>query len=241
MKTLLSLFAVTALAVTGLAAPGNSISFTNNATASGNNAYVNLALGKFDTGLGTLTGVVVTVNFNTIGGSFTVTTPSDSAVPADVNSADARVTIRQATTNSLGFSQLGQTSFSVLTTPSLLYTVPAPSGSETFAVTSTNVFVNNVQNISSTFWGAYQSAGGLGSVIFQVRNNPDINISGGVFSLNALAFQSTADMTVTYNYSPTAAVPEPGTWAVGALLLGGAAYTVWRRRQNATAETIAAA
>ena len=223
------------------AAHAASVSFTNNATAAGNNTYVNLALGKFDTGLGTLIGVVVTVNFNTIGGSFTVSTPNDSLTPADVNSADARITIRQATTNSLGFTQIGQSTFGVVTTPSLMYSVPAPSGSETFAVTSTNVFVNNVQNISSTFWGAYQSAGGLGSVIFQVRNNPDINISGGVFTLNALAFTSTADMTVTYNYTPTAPIPEPGTWAVGALLLGGAAYTMWRRRQNASAETTAAA
>lgn len=239
MKTFIAVFALMATAAVPFAAP-SSISFTNSATAAGNNTYVNLALNKFDTGLGTLTGVVVTVNFTTIAGSFTVTTPGDSATPADVNSADARVTLRQATTNSLGFTQVGQTTFAAGTTPPLLFSVPAPNGSQVFGVTSTNVFVNNVQNISSTFWGAYQSAGGLGSIVFQVRNNPDINISGGVFGLNALAFTASPDMTVTYNYTASAAIPEPGTWAVGALLVGGAAFTMWRRRQAAASADMVA-
>lgn len=241
MKTLLAIAGLIATTAAPFAAP-SSIAFTNSATAAGNNTYVNLALNKFDTGLGTLTGVVVTVNFTTIGGSFTVTTPGDSATPADVNSADARVTIRQATTNSLGFTQLGQSTFAVGTSPSLdPFSVPAPNGSQVFGITSTNVFVNNGQNISSTFWGAYQSAGGLGSIVFQVRNNPDVNVSGGVFGLNALSFTASPDMTVTYNYTASTAVPEPGTWAVGALLLGGAAFTMWRRRQSAAVDMAAAA
>jgi hypothetical protein len=36
-------------------------------------------------------------------------------------------------------------------------------------------------------------------------------------------------------------IPEPGTWAVAALLLGVAAYTIWRRRQKTGVETVAAA
>ena len=223
------------------AAAQSVISFTNNAVTAGNNTFVDIALNKFDTGLGTLTDVVVTVNFTTLGGDFSVSTPADSSTPAEVESAAGRVTIRQAATNSLGFTQLGQTSFGVVTTPGLTFTVPAPSGSQLFAITSTNVFVGNSQNIASGFWSAYQSAGGVGSVVFQVRNNPDITVAGGVFNLNALAFTADANMTVTYTYNPSTAVPEPGTWAAGALLLGGAAYTMWRRRQNTVVETTAAA
>jgi hypothetical protein len=33
-----------------------------------------------------------------------------------------------------------------------------------------------------------------------------------------------------------AAVPEPSTWALSALLAGGAAFTVWRKRQKALKE-----
>lgn len=241
MKNLAALLAVIVTSTAAHASPplGGIISFTNNSIANGNNTFADIALNKFDTGLGALTGVVVTVNFTTIGGDFTVSTPGDSFTPADVESAAARITIRQATTNSLGFTQLGQSTFGVGTTPGLTYTVGAPSGSQVFAVSSTNVFVANAQNISSGFWSAYQSAGGAGSVIFQVRNNPDITVSGGVFSLNALAFTADANMTVTYTYDPTTAVPEPGTWAVGALLLGGAAFAVWRRRQNTVVVTTA--
>lgn len=241
MKVLAALLTLAITAITAHSTPSNVVSFTNNAVAAGNNSFVNIALNKFDSGLGTLTDVVVTVNFTTIGGDFTVSTPGDSFTPADVESAAARVTIRESTVNSLGFTQLGLTSFGVSTSPGLTYTVPAPSGSQVFAVSSTNVFVNNSQNISSGFWSAYQSAGGAGSVIFQVRNNPDITVSGGVFNLNALAFTADANMTVTYTYNPTTAVPEPGTWAVGALLVGVAAYTIWRRRQSTVVEASSAA
>jgi hypothetical protein len=240
MKIVASLFTLLTALVVSTSQAQNTLSFTNNAVAGGNNTFANIALNKFDTGLGTLTDVVVTVNFTTIGGSFLVTTPNDSFTDAEVNTSDARITIRQATTNSLGFTQLGQTVFGVDTTPSLTYIVPAPSGSQTFGVTSTNVFVGLSQNINSSFWSAYQSIGGVGSVVFQVRNNPDINVSGGVFSLNALAFTADANMTVTYTYNPSTPIPEPGTWAAGILLVSGAAYSAWRRRQNNTPTTTAA-
>ena len=241
MKLQAALLSVLVAAITSSASAQSVISFTNNNVAGGNNTYVNIALNKFDTGLGTLTDVVVTVNFTTLGGSFSVSTPDDSFTAAEVQSAAGRIIVRQASTNSLGFTQLGQTAFSVDTTPGLAFTVPAPSGSQVFAVSSTNVFVGNSQSIDSGFWGAYQSAGGVGSVVFQVRNNPDIAVSGGVFNLNALAFTADANMTVTYTYNPTAPIPEPGTWAAGALLLGGAAYSVWRRRQSTAVEPVAAA
>jgi hypothetical protein len=240
MKLAFTLLTILTAVVVSTAQAQSTLSFTNNAAAAGNNTFANIALNKFDTGLGTLTDVVVTVNFTTIGGSFLVTTPGDSFTDAEVNSADARITIRQSATNSLGFTQIGQSTFGVGTTPGLPNIVSAPSGSQTFSVTSTNVFIGLSQNINSGFWSAYQSAGGVGSVVFQVRNNPDINISGGVFTLNAAAFTADANMTVTYTYNPSAPIPEPGTWAAGALLVGGAAYTMWRRRQTAAASTVAA-
>lgn len=110
MKTKAALLTTLLAAALSSASAQSVISFTNNAAAGGNNTFANIALNKFDTGLGTLTDVVVTVNFTTLGGDFSVSTPGDSFTSADVESAVGRVTIRQATTNSLGFTQLGQNS-----------------------------------------------------------------------------------------------------------------------------------
>jgi MYXO-CTERM domain-containing protein len=60
-----------------------------------------------------------------------------------------------------------------------------------------------------------------------------ITLSGGGLEL---------DLSMPAPLSVTAQpIPEPGTWAAAALLLGAAAYTMWRRRQNAVVSTPAAA
>lgn len=60
-----------------------------------------------------------------------------------------------------------------------------------------------------------------------------ITLSGGGLEL---------DLSIPASLSVTAQpIPEPGTWAVGALLLGGAAYTMWRRRQSVVPEAPTAA
>lgn len=237
MKTLVTLLALLSVGLVSNSSAQGTVSFTNQATALGDSAFVDIPLGKFDTGLGTLTGVVVTVNFTSLQGSFDVT--SSAANAANVQFAFGIPAVQQSPTNALGFAPLSAGLVSVATTPALSFSVPANS-SQSFSITGTNVFVNNLQNITSGFWNAYQSAGGVGSVVFQVANTPFIQIGGGGFSLDANAFTATANMTVTYNYNAQA-IPEPGTWAVGVLLLTGAAYTVWRRRQNTTIETAAAA
>jgi hypothetical protein len=49
------------------------------------------------------------------------------------------------------------------------------------------------------------------------------------------------DLTLASPITLAAGIPEPGTWATAALLLGGAAYTVWRRRKNSATPAPAAA
>jgi hypothetical protein len=230
---------ITALLVSHASAQ-NTISFTNSSTASGNNSFVDLTLGKFDTGLGTLTDVVVTVNFTSLEGSFTVTSGAVNA--AQVQAAYGLPTLQQSPTNSLGFTPFTPSfpGYAVGTTPSLPASVPANS-LQVFDIVSTNVLVNSVQNINSSFWNTYQAAGGVGSVVFQVANAPFVQVFGGGYTLDANAFTATANMTVTYTYNPSAPIPEPGTWAAGLLLLGGAAYSVWRRRKNSATPAPAAA
>jgi hypothetical protein len=231
-------FAFVAVTI-GIASASSSVSFTNDAAAGPANGFVSIPLNKFDTGLGTLTDVVVTVNFVTVGGSFSVTsTGSPSSV-----TAIGSIPILQATTNApLGYTDFntGFSSFPVSSSPSAPFSVPA-SSSQLFTIGSTNVLENNIQSIAPTFWSSYQSIGGVGSIVFEIANFPSVTVAGSGFTLDASAFTATANMTVTYNYTPTAPIPEPGTWAVGALLLGGAAYSVWRRRQNTAVEPAAAA
>lgn len=220
-----------ALCTLGFAWGQSTISFTNSATAQGNNSYVNISLGKFDTGLGTLTGVNVTINFVTLGGTFTISTPVDSFADVEFDAAAARVVVRGAS-NALGFTQYGETSFSVNTTPGPGTIVAGEGGSQQFIVNSTNVLTAQTRTIATNFWSAYESAGGSGTVNFQVKNRPDVSASGGDFTQSITPFTSLANMTVTYTYTGAEPIPEPSTVAAGAFLTMLAAASYWRRRQK---------
>jgi len=226
--------ALVAVCILGQAWGQSTVSFTNSATALGNNSYVNIALGKFDAGLGTLTAVSVRINFVTLGGSFTVSTPLDSASDVDFDGAAARLVVR-GSSNALGFTQYGESSFAVDTVPGIGTTVPGNGGSQVFSIISTNVLANQTRNIATNFWSAYQSAGGSGSVVFQVKNRPDVSASGGDFTQSITNFTAGANMSVTYTYTGATPVPEPSTVATGAFLTLVAAASYWRRRRNASA------
>lgn len=224
-KTIASAFAAACLLSSAWAQ--STISFTNSATSIENTTQT-LSLNKFNSNLGTLTGVTVTVNFVSIGGSFSVTTTSAS--PTEVFSASATLRIRQSATNT-GFTQIGSTSFTIGTDPALEYEVPGNS-SQLFTLTPTNVFVGQSQNISNSFWSAYTSAGGSGFVDFEFRNSPTAPSSGGSFLQDLQNFSATANMTVTYTYTGAEPIPEPSTVAAGAFLSLIAAATYWRRRRS---------
>ena len=101
---------------------------------------------------------------------------------------------------------------------------------------------NNVASYSSTFpihsstnpaiSYAISLASFSGSGIVDWSSINFITLSGGGLEL---------DLSLRAPIYVTTPVPEPGTWAVGVLLLGGAAYTLWRRRQNTVVEASATA
>jgi hypothetical protein len=50
------------------------------------------------------------------------------------------------------------------------------------------------------------------------------------FQIFSGAYESTPNVAILAGAGPSAAVPEPGTWAAAALLAGGAAFMRWRKR-----------
>jgi autotransporter-associated beta strand protein len=54
-------------------------------------------------------------------------------------------------------------------------------------------------------------------------------LDGGTFSV----VQNGNDLNLVFTAAGGEPIPEPGTWAAAALLVGGAAYMRWRRRQTA--------
>ena len=218
----LPIFALTAAAAT---ASASTVSFNNSAFAAGNSTYFNIDLSKFDTSLGTLTGVTVTINEFSVQGSFTATAVSGSG---DLNFFGTTATLRQDPSNTLGFTIRNgteSTDDNIVITPSVGTTL-SEGQTQTFTITE-YIFLSNVaSSVDSSFWSAYQ---GSGDILFQLRNSPTATLTAETAQFSNTLATSFADMTVTYTYTP---VPEPSTYGMilGGLALAGAAL---RRRQKA--------
>jgi hypothetical protein len=61
------------------------------------------------------------------------------------------------------------------------------------------------------------------------------NSKSSQFQILSGAYENTPGVAILAG-DTGAAVPEPSTWALSALLAGGAAFTVWRKRQKALKE-----
>lgn len=208
------------------AASAATISYSNTGTALGNSTYVDIALTKFDPSLGTLTGVTLTLNEFSVSGSFTATAASGSGV---LNYFGTTATVRQKSTNLLGFSQQigsASTDEDLVISPGVGYTLNQGQ-SQIFSITEYVFLSNLVSNISSANWAAYE---GAGNVFLQLKNSPVASLTAETASFSTAAATSFADFTVTYTYT-AAPVPEPSTYGIvlGGLALIGA--VVARRRK----------
>ncbi len=233
MKRVLSALVVSAvIASSALAA---SVSYTN--TVAAGSSYTDIALNKFDSNLGTLTGVVVTVNFATLQGSFTVSNLDPTQVYVD--SYDSKFSVRQKASNTLGYTaQNNITLSSVGTSPDWATTPIAASGSQTFSISAgQNIPAIASQSIGAGFFSAYTAAGGAGTVIFEARDTQSITTTGATYTVDSSLASALTRLSVTYTYDAgPSPVPEPSTVMAGGLLvLIGAGTYLQRRRKSAGA------
>ena len=160
------------LAAAFLATSGSAATVSFSDTKSVDGAYSDFLLGKFDTGLGTLTGVEIKVDFSTLAGSLTVT--SLSARSVTVTGFDATFRIRQSSANTLGFPLTDTVFYDVATTPDWNSTGVSGNSSQVYTIVGGQSYAISPQTIASGFFTAYQSVGGVGSVVMQGRSNPTI-------------------------------------------------------------------
>jgi hypothetical protein len=193
-----------------------------------------LTWNKFDLNLGTLTAITLE-STGTLSGSY------------DVDNLDVSdpATLTQNTTGRirLTFSGVGAPALINGSLISPLSTTPtstsgqtiAPSSSETFTLTSG--FGANESTFSSNQLAnaAYYSALGGGTFNSSLSRLVSLSVSGTDFDTHTATVVAGGTINLTYEYTPVgpAPIPEPGTWAAAALLVGGAAFARWRKRKVA--------
>jgi hypothetical protein len=228
------IFALTAAAILSIGSAQSGIIFQtqnySNVNASTAGTALSLLWNKFDTGLGTLTAITMEISGN-LTGSFTLVNNSEAAAEVSNSSAVFRMNFSSGT--GVPSNITGSTVSPISTTPS---TGATPS--EVSAL-STQVFDINgsvgLYNESFNYFSdaAYFSSVGPGTFNTLLFRNVSATVGGESFSLNTAASLMDGTINLTYEYTPAEVIPEPGTWAAAALLVGGAAFMRWRRRQTA--------
>ena len=233
MKTLSLLFAVAALTFSSSQA---AIVFQtqNYSNVNGSTAGSGLSLNwdKFDTGLGTLTGITMEIT-GSISGSFDLI--NNDPTPVDIYNSSSTFRMNFSAGTGAPSNIFGTAVSPISTTPgtgALPGTTVAASSSQTFTI---NGPISLYSSGPTDFFAnaSYFSAAGPASFSTILFRNFTATVDGSLFTLDTTSAVMGGTINLTYEYTPTSAIPEPGTWAAAALLAGGAAYARWRKRKSA--------
>jgi hypothetical protein len=182
---------------------------------------------QFDSNLGTLNSVIFSIVSSTDSGAFSVQNTSSQDGKVKLSRDTLIVTDNQG--NNADYS--GNNAY-YTTSPSSSgagYTIAA-GASEVFAITDKSLISGTaVVTDLSAFTSLYT---GSGNVSFLANIAPSVTITSdsGSFSMADIANYTQLDLT--YDYTITAAVPEPSQVAASLLLMAGiAGFLIVRRRQ----------
>ena len=186
---------------------------------------------KFNTSLGTLTGINLTAS-GTDNGSFTIT--NNLGTPDQVNNPkDTLISIiyqnESSNTQYLAINKTLHTGdvfpYDIAGGQQLTFTL---NGTDSFTPYS-DLFTDGSR------WLSYE---GTGNAIFTVSNSPQVTTTGGFYTANTTGIHTNTKLTLTYTYDVTP-VPEPSTWAGLGAALGGL-FLIARSARRKTAIAVGA-
>ncbi len=189
---------------------------------------------KFDLNLGTLTAITLE-STGILSGSYGVDNLDVSDPATLIQNTTGRIR--------LTFSGVGAPTLINGSLINPLSTSPASTSGQTIAPSTSQTFtllsgsgVNESTFSSNQLANAvYYSAIGGGTFDSSLSRLVGLTVSGTDFDTRTASVLAGGTINLTYEYTPVgpASIPEPGTWAAAALLVGGAAFARWRKRKVA--------
>ncbi|MEI6177360.1 MAG: choice-of-anchor E domain-containing protein [Verrucomicrobiota bacterium] len=231
MKSKLPIIALTTLSFSGFATAAIVTHTEYSTTQLTQGTLLDFNVAKFDSTLGTLTGVTVVVTTGNLQGTPTVKNTTEGTVGINAIS-DTYYTLTAdqdigGFSSTLGYQGGSRGRLTVLTTPAKADVSILPGDTQSLTINlgqSMAVLGLTTQIIDEAYFSAYQSVGGTGNVTFQAQNVFSITTTGASYEVNSATVGANTRYAVTYTYD---AIPEPS-----AALLGGLGLLALLRRRR---------
>ena len=227
-------FALIAAATFAISSAQAAIIFQSQNYSNVGATAASLTWNKFDLNLGTLTAITLE-STGTLSGSYDVDNldVSDPATLTQNTTGRIRLTFSGgASPNLINGSLINPLSTSPASTSGQTI---APSTSQTFTLLSGSGVNESTFSSNQLANAVYYSAIGGGTFNSSLSRLVSLSVNGTDFDTHTATVVAGGTINLTYEYTPVgpAPIPEPGTWAAAALLVGGAAFARWRKRKVA--------